>query len=154
MPFRTEGLIWSAVPSGSTTVWTPDPAWGFTGQLNGTALAGYLTYRTLTSKCSGNYGGAGAPFYETYTNYVYHDPFGVNHGFNYSQTVGCPAGSPASSTSGNGGTSDGSGYTLVGGSQVRTRNGSIITPGSSATGQNPSSLTDSNGNEINFHRHR
>ena len=32
-----EGLVWSNAGG----VWSPDPAWGFTGVLNGTAFAGY-----------------------------------------------------------------------------------------------------------------
>jgi hypothetical protein len=41
---QNEGLIWNPVTTGSTTVWTPDPSWGFNGQLNGTGFSGYLTH--------------------------------------------------------------------------------------------------------------
>lgn len=142
-----EGLVWNAVSNGSTAIWTPDPAWGFTGTLNGTAFAGYLTSITTGSSCTGSRGSGGGTTNVKQSTFVYHDPFGAVHRFNYSTTGGCPNG-PDPTTSGDGSTSDGSGYSLVDGYQVRMRNGSIITPGSSAAGQDSTSITDTNGNQI------
>jgi hypothetical protein len=144
-----EGLVWSTVTSGSVTTWVPDPAWGFSGLLNGTTFSGYLTYSTLLLTCPGYYGSSGkAPKYDMTAGYIYHDPFGATHGFNYQTTGYCPVQSAGPPTSGDGSSSDGSGYTLVNGTTIRTKNGATIVPGNSATGQDQTSFIDSNGNQI------
>ncbi len=68
-----EGLVWSPVTSGSTTVWTPASNWGFTGQLNGTAFTGYMTHSIGSNGCGGvNRSGSYTQY--TLSNFVYHDP--------------------------------------------------------------------------------
>lgn len=147
-----EGLVWQPVTSGATTTWVPDPAWGFSGLLNGTAFAGYLTHTSLSLACPrpSNYSGQIPPTYR-YTNYIYHDQFGASHRFNYTSTGPCPLTNQAPSTSGNGSSSDGSGYSLSlsNTGQVLTRQGTLITAALSATGQDSTSITDPNGNTIN-----
>ncbi len=149
-----EGLIWNPVNNGSTTVWTPGPNWGFTGQLNGTGFVGYLSSNVSTIRCGGPIlgGGQGTLNYQTnQSNYAYHDAFGAIHPFNYSVTGACSNNTGGgSTTSGNGSSSDGSGYTLINGSQVLTKNGITINPGFSSTGQTSANEFDSNGNEISF----
>jgi hypothetical protein len=140
---QNEGLIWNPVSNGSTTVWTPDPSWGFNGQLNGTGFSGYLTHVTSTYSC---YPTRNAYGY-TWSNYQYHDPLGGVHTFQYLVNHLC---SGSTTISGNGGVTDGSGYTLVGGTEVKTLNGTTFTPASSTSGQDASSTVDTNGNEISF----
>lgn len=145
-----EGLVWQPVVSGSTTTWVHDPNWGFSGLLNGTTFSGYLTHDTYLSACPrpSNYSGP-LPGSSHQTNFVYHDPYGASHRFNYTLIGPCPLTNQSGSQSGDGSSSDGSGYSLLGASQVVTKNGSIITPASSATGQDSTQIVDSNGNTIN-----
>lgn len=145
-----EGLVWQPVTSGATTTWVPDPAWGFSGLLNGTAFVGYLSNTTLSFACPRppNYSGQVPPA-SRLTNYVYHDQYGASHRFNYTVTGPCPLTNQAGSTTGNGSSSDGSGYSLVSQLQIKTKTGSLITPAYSATGSDNTSLTDPNGNTIN-----
>lgn len=144
-----EGLVWRPVVSGATTTWTPDPSWGFQGMLNGTAFSGYLTHGQYYRSCPRppHYSG-GVPGTSDSRNYVYHDPYGINHLFNYSITGGCVLSNTDDVVNGNGSTNDSSGYLLVDGYHVQTRNGALITPASSATGADNSSITDANGNTI------
>ncbi len=147
-----EGLIWNPVNNGSTTVWTPDPAWGFTGALNGSVFAGYLTYMTRPGKCE--YGNVLHTVIST-SGYVYHDFAGGAHPLNYSTSPVCNPNTPPSySTSGNGAATDDSGYTLVGspaaGYQIQARNGALITPATGETTTSATSEVDSNGNSISF----
>ncbi|WP_157467506.1 hypothetical protein [Edaphobacter aggregans] len=138
-----DGLIWSPVSSSGVSQWTPDTGWGFHAQLNGSnlAMAGYYDNNQGQKKCF-----LDPPSWYwavTTSNYVYHDAFGQQHRFNYA-TDECTG-----TTTGDGNSSDGSGYRFNG-SNVVTRTGSqIVAPynGSST----PSSITDSNGNVINNH---
>ena len=144
-----EGLIWSPSSSNGTVTWMPDQAWGFFGLLNGTTFAGYVSYRTQSLACSRPQGYSGPVPPSTNSNhYVYHDAFGGTHLFNYSITGACPLGDGDDQVNGDGSTSDGSGYTYVNGYQVKSRNGMLITPATSATGQDSTSITDANGNTI------
>ena len=139
-----EGLVWSAV--GGT--WVPDPTFGFQGLLNGTGLKGYLTFQTTQRSCPRTGAGGGGIPVSRYFGYVYHDEFGIAHHFNYSDQEVCNS---ADTITGDGSATDNSGYKLNVNdtSQVLTRSGSVITPAQSATGQDPTSLVDSNGNQIN-----
>ena len=154
-----EGLIWTAVANGSTTTWVPNPNWGFTGVLNGTAFAGYLTHISSVSACGGGPVkpvpvGDPTPPPGTQTvssGYVFHDAFGATHKFLFAITSACSNGTGDATITGSATATDGSGYTLVsGGTQIESRNGVIVTPGSSATTANATSETDSNGNEISW----
>jgi hypothetical protein len=148
---QNEGLIWQPVVSGSTTSWSPNTTWGFAGLLNGTTFSGYLSNSILNLACPRppNYSGQVPPAQE-FTNYVYHDAYGSSHRFNYTYKGPCPLTGQGSVTTGDGSTSDGSGYSLVlsNTGEVRSRNGTIITPATSPTGQNNTSITDTNGNTI------
>ena len=153
---QNEGLIWTPVTNtaNSTVTWTPDPSWGFTGLLNGTAFTGYLTYTSENIVCAQSPNPTHIPnSIEVYNfGYVYHDPFGAAHPFNYSHRSVCSNGTGTATTTGNGLATDGSGYTLVNGaSQVLTRTGTLISPAFSATASGAStSEVDSNGNTISF----
>jgi RHS repeat-associated protein len=145
-----DGLIWSPSTTTGTGTWVADPNWGFHGQLlGGAAYSGYLTYSSLGTPCPPV--GSRSIQGNLYTNYVYHDPYGKNHRFNYS-LKSCPLTDPGNGTvTGNGSSSDGSGLTYnLSDFKVHTRNGTIINaptysgPGSPSNG----SITDSNGNVI------
>lgn len=150
-----EGLIWAPVTVGGTTTWVNDPNWGFSGTLNGDTFSGYLSHSTSITYCP-------LPHSQTATfsssnNYVYHDPFGAAHSFNYYQTVTCPnpttgAGPAGVTPGGTGQANDGSGYSIPTNTSnptvVNRKNGSTITPGQSATGSDATSITDANGNQI------
>ncbi len=144
-----EGLVWTPTVSASGTSWTPDPSWGFTGVLNGTSFAGHLTYSQTQQACPRppNYSGQVPPAQNT-NKFVYHDPFGANHLFNYSIKGSCPLSGGDDTVSGDGSAQDNSGYAVVNGYQVSTRNGSLITPAFSPNGQDNTNIVDSNGNEI------
>jgi len=146
-----EGMIWQAVPSGGATVWVPDPNWGFSGLLNGVTFSGYLTHATQSnSNCPKPVDWPSNhtfPPGQRFTNFTYHDAYGANHRFNYT-SYNCPLSDTNPSPTGDGTASDGSGYSLVNETRVRTRNGAIITPAKSPTGSDNTSITDANGNMI------
>ena len=144
-----DGLIWSPVTAAGVKQWTPDGAWGFHGELNGTGIIGFTTNDTLLASCPvpPHYG---TIYSNTQQNYVYHDSFGVSHKFNYSVYHPCPVDSNGNSVnappqiSGDGTSTDGSGYTYNG--TVHARNGS--TANAPATAGASGNLTDANGNQI------
>ena len=145
-----EGLIWTASTSGGTPAWIPDPQWGFNGLLNGTAFVGYISHVSMPRSCPRppNYSGVVPPTADL-SRFTYHDAFGATHLFNYSVKGGCLTSDTDDQASGDGSTSDGSGYTfLASTSRVSNRNGTIVTPASSAQGQDNTGITDSNGNTI------
>jgi len=148
-----DGLVWNPVYSSSTQspTWVPDSAWGFRGTLNGTVIAGNLTSSSGIRDCPRppNYSGYVPPANVTF-NYIYRDPFGGSHPLDFRSDGGCPLSTTEDGgTTGTGVATDGSGYSLYNGtSQIKTRNGSIITPALSAAGDQSVGLTDSNGNQI------
>jgi RHS repeat-associated protein len=140
-----DSLVWSPVPSGGTTYWQPDQNFGFGEQLYG-VIVGYLTYNTTQVTCPRPPGWIGAvPKGTRYTGYIYHDPYGRAHSFNYESDYFCPPDTdePASGT---GLSSDGSGYSFDG-TYVHTKYGAKIQPNMSSAGSG-GSITDSNGNTI------
>jgi len=160
-----DGLIWTPVTNGSTKTWVPNPNWGFTGATNAGAFAGYLTHSFGSQPCTPGSGGGGPQPLESpelalvgtstesvSSNYVFHDAAGENHPFSYTVTGPCESGgTEGASITGSTTATDGSGYMLVNNAtQVATRNGVVITPGTSSTLANPTTETDSNGNEITW----
>jgi RHS repeat-associated protein len=143
-----EGLIWSPSNANGSGTWVPDTDWGFRGQLNG-GLVGYITYNSgSTGGCPRppNYSGPVPGLLSN--NFSYHDPYGVTHKF-FLSIKSCPMTDEDEGTvTGNGSSSDGSGYVynrLDG--TVRSRTGSIINP-TYLGAQNTGSITDSNGNTV------
>lgn len=147
-----EGLVWTPVVGTGTTTWVPDAAWGFTGLLNGSGFAGYVTYKSYAQTCgSGTGGKTQRASREIYSGFVFHDGFGANHPFSYENISNCSDGSGGGGSSGSALASDASGYTLLNaGTQVEARNGTIITPGTAPNITSATSQTDSNGNKISF----
>jgi RHS repeat-associated protein len=133
-----DSLVWSPVSTDGTLVWTPAADWGLHGQL-GEGFEGYLSYSSLTEQCPQ---GDGDPVEASYlSNYVYHDWFGLSHPFGYT-VDNCTR-----TSSGQGPSSDGSGYSYNG-YAVTSPNGTeidppVINPALAGT------MTDTNGNQIN-----
>ena len=157
-----DGLIWAPVTSNGIVSWMPDTTWGFRGQLAG-GVVGYITYAALQLQCgepAPQQPGHPAPLPPTnirFSNYVYHDPLGATHAFKYTRQTACSDGSSPASTSGDGSTSDSSGYSLnLPGNNakrpdysVSTLDGKlIVTPVSTTPSSGAGSITDHNGNVI------
>ena len=152
---QNEGLIWTPFYNATTqtTSWVPDPSWGFTGLLNGTAFTGYLVHNQYSRSCGTPTGNRSSSPSQYYLNgYAYHDPFGAVHTFTYTVFGPCSDGSSSYHTTGSPTASDSSGYTLVnGGNSLQTKTGIVITPATSAAASGGSTTeTDSNGNTITF----
>jgi RHS repeat-associated protein len=149
-----EGLVWTPVTvtgTPTTTTWVPSSSWGFTGVLDGTNLAGFVTNQTRTVTCGSGGARGSAPSEQVAYNYVFHDGAGANHPFSYQYTSECSNGSGGSTTSGSTVASDGSGHTLLNsGTQILTARGTIITPGTAPNTPTATSEVDSNGNTITF----
>ena len=145
-----DGLIWSPVAASGTTTWKSDANWGFHGELNGSSITGYLTNDATQALCYGPHSSY-IYYISSTSNYVYHDPFGANHLFNYSSYSNCPVdqnGNPTNQPpvySGDGSSSDNSGYTFAGGS-LKSKNGASISAPTTPNGNG--SITDTNGNII------
>ena len=145
-----DGLVWSPSVVNGVGNWTPDGSWGFRGQLAG-AYTGYITFKGIAISCGGgdtepSSGPPKPPVKDgnVFSTYIYHDPYGRQHQFNYTRST-CSGSSP----SGDGSSSDGDGYTFDG-SHVHSRSGQIIiAPFNPAqVGTNTGMITDTNGNSI------
>jgi RHS repeat-associated protein len=144
-----EGLVWSSSTNSGTGYWQPDSGWGFHGQLLGGAIVGFLTYADKSTTCPPPDGLHRNVTGDLLTNYVYHDPYGRNHRFNYSVKL-CPVTDPNDSgtPSGDGNSNDGSGLSLnINDLTVHTRSGQIINT-TLSSGTSAASITDTNGNTV------
>lgn len=148
-----DSSVWTPVSSGGTQSWQPDGNWGWRAITE--AATGYVNFKRNTIQCliddGQEYIPPRPPRYinqAQWTNFSYHDAFGVNHtGFN--NIVGGCAGDidPSDSVS-----TDAAGITLDTSSgivtpKVTTPQGTVVlapsgTPNGSAT------KTDRNGNQI------
>ena len=134
-----DGLIWSAASSSGNDYWQPDSGWGFHGQVND-GFAGHLNYNIDTHiKC---FADGPSWYYTTRTsNYNYYDSFGQQHNFSYA-TDQCQG-----TTTGDGSTSDSSGYSFDG-NVIHDRHGNTIqVPENNISGTG--NITDTNGNVVN-----
>ncbi|MDQ2924627.1 MAG: hypothetical protein M3R43_03595, partial [Acidobacteriota bacterium] len=137
-----DGLIWSPSGNGSGS-WQPDSGWGFHGALLGGGFAGYLEVRELRVSCGPPIGRFPNFGYMSY--FAYHDPYGRRHSFNY-HLKSCESGD---TQTGNGSTSDGSGYSYgINDGMVYTRSGQVINAPQSNSAMASSRITDSNGNSV------
>ncbi|MGA2300808.1 MAG: RHS repeat-associated core domain-containing protein [Candidatus Acidiferrum sp.] len=141
-----DSSVWYPVTSGTSTVWTPVLDWGWRGQTE--IATGYISFSITNTfvrfpVCN----------ITTYSNFVYHDPFGVPHGFNGSAIwdqnpgSGCTARiTPLTAVAG-----DGSGFTLyangTGGAYVVSSKGRTINAPLN-TNAGSSTAIDRNGNII------
>lgn len=147
--------VWSPVNTSGASVWTPAQSFGWSGQT--AVVTGYMRYHEKT--IIGRIRGVGGIWYscptELYSNFVYTDPFGVQHPFlgstenTSTQPPECDP--PPSQPSFTASASDGSSYSLsvtnYHSSSLTSKAGEQFTPPSlqlSGAGV----ATDSNGNQI------
>lgn len=151
MPFSYalgyDNSIWSM----ATGSWQPVQNWGWLAET--VIPTGYITYSKRTAACDWPLPKRGS--YNTYYNWVYHDPFGVSHSFGGYLEYD-PTGCDSTVSSFSAAATDGSGLTLAvagrnglpNGTQTITTRSGVTTNapvGNSAVG---STITDSNGNQI------
>src|SRR5260370_11199375 len=152
-----DSSVWYPVTSGSTQSWQPVPNWGWRGiteaETGSTSASGtnVTCYQCNSFTCWTATGEL------IYSNWVYHDPWGIPHSFSGEAdlyTGACPN-MPGPSTGFTSQALDGSGYTLtvsVSGSSISSavvtgRDGEVMNgPFNSATGAGNG--TDRNGNQI------
>src|SRR6266404_1837483 len=137
-----DSSVWYPVTSSGTTSWQSVANFGWMGMTQ--VPLGYISNSQTSFLC-------GNPRFPTgvkilYTNWVYHDPFGISHAFSGSTWyVSNPTGCGASTTSLTSVAADGSGYTLQatgGASNVISAAGKVVQPqAGTATGV----ATDRNG---------
>jgi RHS repeat-associated protein len=97
-----DSSIWTPKTSGSTTAWTPQVNWGWTGV--GQSAVGYTSYNTTQKKCPDN-----TP-YNNYDTWVYYDAAGTGHPF--AITISDPTSHCSTTTSATELATDASGYTI------------------------------------------
>lgn len=109
-----DSSVYYPVTSGGTTSWQPVQNWGWRAATE--AATGYISDSgTITGTCNPS-GHADIPGRITVSNWVYHDPFGISHGFSGSaiiNTGNCAAYGGPNSTGFTSTATDGSGYKLV-----------------------------------------
>src|SRR5258708_32543573 len=149
-----DSSVWYPVTAGSTKSWQPIYNWGWRGQTE--ANVGYVSYSEFSATCYYFDHGVKLPgsFHTWVNNYVYHDPWGVPHGFSGTShswsgtgTGGCTLGTNNSVTAT---ATDGSGYTLnadITSGTVTARNGTIYSP-PFGSGNASGNFTDRNGNQV------
>jgi RHS repeat-associated protein len=159
-----DSSVWYPVTVSGQLSWQPaSGTWGWQGLAPGGTF--FITYM-MTYTSSTYYNGGPVPYQEwSFTNFVYHDSFGISHAYNYApvyfQSPGgsnCPPNGPQPSTPQAQVASDGSGYTLYASpnsgfatAYIIASNGATINPpvGPAPPGsQGSSSVTDRNGNQI------
>jgi len=133
-----DSLVWAPVISNGVTSWQPASAWGFKGLSDG-GFVGSISYSYSVSPCPG--GGLAA----NWSNFIYQDPQGANHAFNFVQNL--PCGSQAYQFTGDGSSADGSGYSISQDQLVHTLDGRTIS--TSNIQANGGYVQDRNGNSIN-----
>jgi RHS repeat-associated protein len=140
-----DSSVWYKVTSGSTASWQPVNLFGWRGQTE--VALGYVTRSLTTIRCPA---GSGIGVIRQYSNYAFHDTFGITHPFNGTASDDCSgSGTYLGFTSV---ATDGSGYTLSVDSNalatVISSAGKLTNPVAYANAGN-ATATDRNGNQIN-----
>lgn len=141
-----DSSVWYPVTSGSTTTWTPALNFGWRAQTE--IATGYISFTTIST-----YQRVPPCYITQYTNFVYHDPFGIPHSFNGTASHQTNPGSgctnqvnPLNTIS-----HDGAGYSLYangnGSAYVVSPQGTVLNVPLN-TGSAAASTTDRNGNVI------
>lgn len=144
-----DSSVWYPVVSGSTTSWQPVLNWGWRGVTE--VATGYISVNETSTICYSS-GHIPSGFKEVFSNWTYHDTFGVQHVFpGTSQYEGGTCGSTIINM--NAIATDASGFTLQttnGSSNVGiiSTGGKLISPPYEATA-GAATATDRNGNQIN-----
>ncbi len=142
-----DSSVWYPVGVSGSQTWQPVANWGWRGQTE--VALGYISYTVTETQCLLDPGPPrqyGIVFH--YKDWVYHDSFGVSHGFGIFQVVDSDCSGITSVTKV---ATDGSGYTLTAdgnpSATVTSTAGKILNvPLMSSTGTG--TATDRNGNQI------
>jgi RHS repeat-associated protein len=142
-----DGLIWSPVASGSSNVWQPDASFGLHGYLLNDGYKGFLSYSNVSRKCFDDPDNPGYwEWMPIISKFAYHDEYGAVHSINYSDNF-CTG-----VTSGDGSTSDGSGFKMdVNTYVVHSPSGLALALPTYVNGTPDTfnaTIEDSNGNEV------
>ena len=151
-----DSSVWSPTSSSGSHSWTPVYNWGWRGQTE--IATGYFSYYLTIYDCTYYIGKVQYQGYEedTYSNFVYHDPWGVSHPFTGATNVyigtsqgSCKIGTNRSLTAV---ATDGSGLTINANAStsiftVTLTNGKVISP-PLGNGVGAAQATDRNGNII------
>jgi RHS repeat-associated protein len=142
-----DSSVWAPVTASGVTQWQPDSNWGWRAATE--AATGWVGWTLTVTFCPDPPRRGGTT--DTYSNWVYHDRFGVAHHFPGEAVI--TTGTCGNSTSGeNALAMDGSGYGLsttngVQNITVTARNGETFhPPGLAGTGAG--TFADANGNQI------
>ena len=148
-----DNSVWTPLSSNGTTSWVAAPNWGWRGITE--VATGYLSFSdTFVKECPPLEGSPHYGFEFLFSNFVYHDKFGVAHSFAGTATLetntcGTEAATLYSSAT------DGSGYSLffytsdgaIITSTLTTPGGKVITPPFNLTA-GAATMTDANGNQL------
>ena len=89
MPFyynlSYDSTVWYPSSASGTTAWVPTQSFGWHADTE--VATGYVSYGTDTTTISSGTGRLGNCTRTLYTNFVYHDTFGISHPFYNSSTV-------------------------------------------------------------------
>jgi len=143
-----DSSVWYPVGTSGNQVWTPVNNWGWRGVTE--VATGYISYTVTSTLCLDNHGNKYFGGHTTYSNWVYHDVYGISHRFSgTTQEIMSPC-INAGETSLNITTADGSGFKLQavgpGGSVFSKQGQNLNVPFNSGSGAATS--IDRNGNEI------
>lgn len=134
--------VWYPVGSSGSQTWTPVYNWGWRGQTE--ASTGYVSSTGGSAACSWSRGFPNG-WHVWFTNFVYHDPWGVPHSFAGSTNTYSPdCDTPNNTISAT--ATDGSGYSINGGT-ITAKNGNNVTP-PAGSGGGAATFIDRNGNKI------
>src|SRR5215469_9130584 len=139
-----DNSIWYPVTSGSTTTWQPVTNWGWRAQTE--VAVGYISYQQSLFQPPGC-----TQIETVFTNFAYHDEFGITHGFGgiMLSNHGC-----FWATSGSLVAVDGSGLTMSASDATGTLTASLVTKYGQniypplQVGTGSATATDRNGNQI------
>jgi RHS repeat-associated protein len=151
-----DSSVWYPVTAGGVQSWQPVFNWGWTAQ---TAVqTGYISYSQVSSNCDAPQ--PPYPQYVTFSNFVYHDMWGLPHSFPGKMAYGPPACSLTNTTTLSSRATDNSGLTFsaaistapsITTHTITTNKGQVTTPPLNlVSGYSGGSAisTDRNGNEI------
>jgi hypothetical protein len=105
-----DNSVWYPATVSGSQVWTPVQAFGWKGDTE--IATGYLSYSQVTTQVGSGGQRSGECIYIDYSDWVYHDTFGVSHQFNADTRYNSyPTNCGALITTGTSTARDGSGYT-------------------------------------------
>jgi len=74
-----DSSVWYPVGISGSKTWTPVANWGWRGSTE--VATGYISYTVVSSLCVDSHGNKYFGGTRTFSNWVYHDRFGISHNF-------------------------------------------------------------------------